>query len=445
MYVTRLTYVLLVGCLSHTCEDTRQTDPRQTDPRQTDPSSTLEDIAEVDLAPQQQEEAAPSVAPPSQMPGDIQCKRASNSPIGWRCDEHRDKIAEKYYRFAWDAFVYPHTSHAKNETGGKFYWSAWKQITYPNLPSVCTNCRGCPTQPLWDANGNRIEIETRVSKQTTNSIVGNPPSPGAEIDASCEERTRILSWGQHNVYKEGPYHFKFAWKTLTQSDCDNGHEFILRKNSSELGCVVGDQGAVAVHIATKTQTTTFDWLWATFSHSNNIEGDQPFFARCTNDEECNVCPTRGGDGKYRTKLRREVEIAPEVERFNEKYTSMLSKHSEIAALAQYQLIGIQYATLDHKRTRTPEVLSNEVLEWDRQETDCIGCHRQATVLVYVPGLHDEVNHHPNTCSKDECKSNGVHVCGTENCKCARRDWFNEDRTMNMADMFFSLKYLFESQ
>jgi hypothetical protein len=199
----------------------------------------------------------------------------------------------------------------------------------------------------------------------------------------------------------GPTNLKFAWRTIASAD-DCKYGFITKTGSA---CREGELGLVAINLALKVNTQTDYWLWATFSHENNVEGNAQrglkplFYDPSCADCPVNVCPV---GAVKKTQIKRESPISPEVRATKQR----LVKQGIVAGdFARYDLIGVQRlpgmivgSALPRPR---PDSLANEILEWDRQDGGCIGCHSRARVAA--PGNYD--------CKQNDYKS--TYCCSAE--------------------------------
>jgi hypothetical protein len=99
---------------------------------------------------------------------------------------------------------------------------------------------------------------------------------------------------------------------------------------------------------------------------------------------------------------------------------------------RYELLGVQRLpriATSHTMTKpSPEVLANEIIEWDRQTMSCIGCHSRARVATFVgmasSRLRDADLYQESRCEQicgDESKCNfcqqvGDQVCSEAQCQ-----------------------------
>jgi hypothetical protein len=177
--------------------------------------------------------------------------------------------------------------------------------------------------------------------------------------------------------------FKFAWReVVSDAECSDYH-FVTRSGRP---CAKGEQGLVAAHVVAKTNSQGDYWLWGTFSHARNVDGKgaiAPLFrdTTCTSCQD-NVCP-EAVRGVRKTQVARLTPIAPEVART--KARGLAGGHIP-TRLADYDLIGSQRLpgiASPHDEPLPlprPGTLSNEIIEWDRQQSSCIGCHSRARVV-----------------------------------------------------------------
>jgi hypothetical protein len=285
--------------------------------------------------------------------------------------------------------------------------------------------------PVWDQNGNEVTYEVILLndklQMDTNDVTNAFPG---DIYASVPNQVetllprsdvgkgrgtsglRVVGWGQKgDPIEEAPdIRLRLAWKTIAEND--DKQAFIINPDNEE-------QGLVAMNASVKVKSAHTYWLWLSFGHVNNVAGASPYFnnPQC-NEADCpsNVCPQIGEDNKYRTQIKREVDISPIVEAINEV------KHQKFGqnVLKNYQLIGVQWPEFKGRayekkltistsnegelvvkddneradvRAYTKEIkeavtttglatvstqwMSNEILEWDFQQSNCMACHSRA--------------------------------------------------------------------
>jgi hypothetical protein len=305
---------------------------------------------------------------------------------------------------------------------------------------------GSPT--LYDRNGKPVTYEVFVNQDSLPFITGGPSeaplqSIQAQVDAACRGELRKVRWSfpqtDTGAPWDGPVRLKLAWKVLAPEDAPA--EFVLHPEDPT-------KGLVGMHLAIKADTGRDQWLWATFEHRYNLEGPTPSFRRVCeggrvttmvdgkpSSESCplpNTCVI-GADGLRRTQVERLHPIPEAVAGINSRMQAVLGdKRPE---LGFYQLIGIQrpiapscaqpndqsdptYAPTCEKASQlpscadclkscdaregelqrdcgercketctaspTPYVLANPVIEWDRQEASCMGCHGNSRAWALDP-------------------------------------------------------------
>lgn len=360
-------------------------------------------------------DASASAQPASELPDidvyDIDCTDLSGrtEPLGERCsrascasDEFKREVTARYERLASDMF---------NALFAKPYvWQQWESLPVP-IAERCVppedieqfaiidepvhTAAPHPSNPIWDQNGNPVRFDVRINPNASSHIADKDQWSlttriGQVVRSSCKGSSSNLAWRFHddrgNSYP-GPVHLKFAWrKIVADAECQQ-YGFIT---ASGADCGVGEEGLVALHIATKVKSGGDMWLWATFSHENNTleqAGAPPPLFRdpaCTTcvDNQCPDCT----NGPCRTQIRRMLEPA----------RALTEPLPHAASFSRYELIGVQripnaYGIHDCDLAKPlPEKVSNEILEWDRQDSSCLGCHAHARVNVLAPaGKYDK--------------------------------------------------------
>ncbi len=311
--------------------------------------------------------------------------------------EQAREIDQLYWEFVWRQFELL-TKNTRMPA-----WSSWRQLDTDVLMG-CTNPDSRQLQPfmvpvwmqtpdqrpsashvqipqednpIWDQNGNKVLYEVRVNSAASNHLKNSQQDLlgdiGDQVKATCLSKVHNQTWSFYTGSKPGPIHLKLAWKRLAGSD--KRKRFIIHPENH-------NYGLVAVHMTFKLNTTADFWLWTSFSHVDNVDGPAPLFnnPKC-NEQDCpvNVCPAEV-DGVRRTQIKRTKPLSDELIAFNKKYWNGLGKSS---VLRNYQLLGVQrpfraYEPQDRGQAR-PVIFSSEIIEWDRQETSCIGCHARSVV------------------------------------------------------------------
>jgi hypothetical protein len=252
-----------------------------------------------------------------------------------------------------------------------------------------------PSNPIWDQNGNPVRFDVRVNPNASSHIADKDQWSlttriGQVVRSTCKGSSSNLAWRFHDDSgnsSSGPVHLKFAWRKIaSDAECQQ-YGFIT---ASGADCGVGEEGLVALHIATKVKSAGDMWLWATFSHENNTldkAGAPPPLFRdrdCTTcvDNQCPDCT----NGPCRTQIRRMLEPT----------RAFPGPLPHATSFSRYELIGVQRVPNAYGidgcdlRKPLPEKLSNEILEWDRQDSSCLGCHAHARVNVLAPaGKYDK--------------------------------------------------------
>jgi hypothetical protein len=304
--------------------------------------------------------------------------------------------------FAWELFRW------MNPADGEAPWQSWAALpivtkqscrapgdlsAFANPPTDA-DCATQPARPpdfnpLVDINGNPVELEARVDPLTQERLAGAED----ELQAFCAGDTQSNSWSDAlSSTTPSPMRIKIAWKQVVAQDCKLGRRFLM-KQTMRIGCEAGQQGMVAMHIALKTFCGGFAWTWASFSHRDNLASSNPMFEPCGDDDPwCNRCPASPTEP---THLRRLHAIPPRIAALN-------TINALRSGPDQYLLLGVQrrFETWAPAPTLArPDVFASEIIEWDRQNTSCIGCHGKALVLS-PPGSDDQAT---TCCSHLEAK------------------------------------------
>lgn len=270
--------------------------------------------------------------------------------------------------------------------------------------------------PIWDQNGNCVKFESYLSPEALAHIqLFDLNTPIGQHANMCRvSATRSVRWG--TPVDTGAVQIKFAWREIVGGDCKE-HEFIMKEGGP---CKVGGLGLVAMHIVSKMDTAGESWVWATFSHVNNVDGDKPFF-RDPDCKDCvdNRCPT--GEPR-KTQIARIHQIPNEVTAT--KATGIRLGWID-GVYKQYDLVGVErlqqyYESSPRYPAPSPGVLANEIIEWDRQESSCIGCHSRARIATF--------DDHEDTCERlcqglkcphFDRRRDGDYVCNATGNDCAR--------------------------
>lgn len=338
-------------------------------------------------------------ADPPKVPFDVDCTKGGEhwhdyqrNCSQWDREKKGDEVDNAYGEFAWDLFRW------LNPDNDQVRWKDWSsrkvisragcepernlaQFITPPVSADCSKPESAvpSSNPLWDIHGNLVEIEARVDPRTKRQYCGGKNAFAAVAE---QEEKAYCSGIKGNTWSSftggelepGLIHIKIAWKTLVDEDCELGRRFIL-KGTMQFGCQAGQAGMVAMHVAIKGLSGGHNWTWATFSHRDNLAPEHPMFAPCKVGElDCNVCSAAG----KATRISQVTPIPKWIDTLNKAHDARYPLYKD------YRLLGIQrqvnaWPEEGHRGAITPEVLANEIIEWDRQQTNCIGCHSKATV------------------------------------------------------------------
>jgi hypothetical protein len=321
----------------------------------------------------------------------------------------------------------------------------WLDAGLPSAPTA----HPPDSPPLWDQRGNPVQFEVAALHQAgfgpSDAGAGLETVQGQLADMCLGDLyVRSTNWGSPPTL-----HLKLAWRRIHDDQECLDYGFITRSGNA---CAAGELGLVAMHIAAKTFSQGDFWLWGTFSHVNNVEGVEgdggqaspPLFRdpSCAADD-CpdNTCPRVGGT-KRRTQVAR-VRPIPDVVARTKQDGVRLGRIS--AEFARYDLLGIQRVLQARDPNAAllppvPESLANEIIEWDRQDSSCIGCHARARVAS-VPGADLDA---AKDCRRCDAGDGGVGLCFDNEVSSVCRDcravermsryhWTN-DRAYPVADM-----------
>ncbi|BBN83604.1 hypothetical protein PA25_35890 [Pseudoalteromonas sp. A25] len=341
--------------------------------------------------------------------------------------ERRPDIDKLYHSFAWDAFeaLLKESNFPDNAN-----WD--EQETY--IPQKCTNYSADsfsdflkptwhqqasvdanialpkPHNPLWDQAGNQVVLTAYLNDiATSNYSFGNnknalkSASDQFELYTKSNKTLYIKNWQTDK--SNGPLSIKLAWKQLTASDKEQQYfVWYNPKNSKKYGLV-------AFHLAAKLASTNNYWVWTTFSHINNLDGEHPSFTNpdCP-AEQCpvNMCP-QIVNGKRKTQLARVTPIAKPIIEYNQIRQDNAAKAKSVSQY--YQLVGVQRPlnafgfTANKSSEVTPfsdkefnesvaipsgNILANEIIEWDRQaNSSCMSCHSKAVIWANISTSNDK--------------------------------------------------------
>lgn len=307
----------------------------------------------------------------------------------------------------------------------KFLTVAWRQAA---------KVRGFPPSghPIWyrsPAGLDQVQFQVLTNPESYNthqSLVTDACTQALRA-ASRHKLELINSWWQHDHDDiTGPVHVKAAWIRVPESDC--GTEFICGAREGDLM-----QGLVALHVIAKTNHSERFWTWATFEHVRavNADGALPALFSGEGTADTNPC-SNPPDGP--TKIARvplNYPGAPDYRRLvndiNQAASATLAReaiaNAALGVLGRYRLVGVQRPrTEQDKVVPWPPKLSNVIIEWDRQDSSCIGCHSRAlSWRICEPGEAD--------CQR----------CST-GCPTVKRDWVPQrnsgDTKLPQSDLFW---------
>lgn len=243
------------------------------------------------------------------------------------------------------------------------------------------------SEPLWDQHGRLVTFEVAVLNRP--EFVTGFSTATKQVQDMCLTTSRSTRWG--TLYMNPPrklaaaMQLKFAWRWIESDQECRDYDFITWTGAP---CAAGEYGLVAMHIAIKTNTQGDYWLWGTFSHESNVDehaGRAPLFRDplCA-DCEANRCPPKR-NGVRKTQVSR-VSAPSEAVRQTKQSGEAAGKIR--GAIARYDLVGVQRAPAitgagDALPAPRPELMANEIIEWDRQDSGCINCHAHARVAAVL--------------------------------------------------------------
>ena len=379
-----------------------------------------------------------TVADDSLQPADINCESGGSyvsdqqdcTNLEFASPSRLDEVQRLYYQFVWNKFVqvfedeswaaWKSHSVAVNQTCQDYDQKQFGGLVSPTWIKNGDSAHGVGefpippvSNPIWDQNGNPVVFESRYNNKIqyiAPELVRFDGTVSSQLNALCTSESYLrLPWGVYGVDSPPPISLKLGWKKIDPAT-DDASKFILNPNDKTYGLV-------ALHMVFKVNTAADTWLWATFGHVNNLTGDKPFF----NDPTCgpddcpaNVCPTEK-NGVLKTQVVRRAPIAPLVAEFNSLFQSVLGPNS---VFSNYQLVGAQQPLqrFDENLPALPEpyVLSNEIIEWDRQASSCMGCHTYSRVWV----LGDKPNQLDELCKYYQEPACGYELQSCEGAFCA---------------------------
>jgi hypothetical protein len=340
------------------------------------------------------------------------------------------RIDDQYRAFAWASFIaFLHPERPTKRPAQHGEVSAWRrwpqdQNERPDLeidPVVPPSC-GQPSAaqldrlrtPSWVSPpdlGASIDIPPH-EPLVSSVIAESPERPTIDYDvlfndvaieflaglSTPTDQTRHLlagaprpAWGHFtpdypSASRRPPTAVKLVYARLPAAErqaCEVGPcRFVLDPENPAFGLV-------AMHLTANLNSASGLWVWATFEHVDALAeffGEDP-----QRPGHANECAAPGGHTRIERGPSNEAALAAS-QPLNEKFQTMLATMAGLEALANYQLIGVQHPQescdegCDNDRCRgssaltiRPALLSSAVLEWDRQESSCVGCHSYATI------------------------------------------------------------------
>jgi cytochrome c len=232
---------------------------------------------------------------------------------------------------------------------------------------------------LTDRNQRLVRYEIRMNRVLFDYVVAN-----RLYDSRVQARATSI------VAPDGAILVKAAWRELESTEEPRYLTARARICDSATRCSVRTVGLVGFHIMQKTKGSP-QWIWSTFEHADNVEGDNPSFF----DPACRDCGSvvnRQTPPGVKNQIVRVIPIpsvdpvcsAPQVG----DNVAELNRHVSAALagrgtpLARYGLISTQRPV---KRSppatgfdAEPPLLGNTTMETFIQPTSsCIGCHAMA--------------------------------------------------------------------
>lgn len=411
-----------------------------------------------------------------QAPHDVRCEEPHCAGVDL------DVLDRQYAVFAWQTFVA--INHPDNESCPGTHWNQWwdpqhencsgetrlDDLDYVEVDTECSNevdhgrfrelswfasniaktsDRPPRHSPIKIANG-PVSFTVRLNRVSQLHICGRRLLGAAQqLKAAVDDRLGNPSWGtNHREYDPKPYagpiHLKFAWVDISNFPEQRQQRYIRVKHGDSV------LGAVAIHLVAKTRSTGNYWVWSTFEHDDNFEiGDPPdgtdwhplFRDPNCRTQDCgypNTCARPG----FTTQIS-PVEVDYDgAERYhvivaevNRETRQALREQSALEFLSHYSLRGVQRPLAPTNKSGSsawPPVLSSPIIEWNHQDSSCMGCHSHST--TWLPNdIKAYKQHCANGCAvkldarcpgPDQCSWSTDEVLDAD--RCVKRQWSNVD-------------------
>lgn len=258
-------------------------------------------------------------------------------------------------------------------------------------------------------------------------VLTNPESDKAHqniVTDGCAQALRAASshklpvarwWQQDFEDGAGPVHVKAAWVDVAEQDCNT--EFICVARTGARA-----RGLVALHVVAKNNHSENFWTWATFEHVRAVDADGALSALFSDEDDResenkskpNQCPDEPDSPTRIARVQLDYPGAPDYRKLLDEINTAAretlrreaTEDARLGVLARYRLAGVQRPRTEPSGNVVPwpPKLSNVVIEWDRQDSSCMGCHSRAlSWRLCEPGESD-------------CKN-----CST-GCPTVKRDW-----------------------
>ena len=241
-----------------------------------------------------------------------------------------------------------------------------------------TGADGTLPVTLTDRNQRLVRYEIRMNRVMFDYVVAN-----RLYDSRVQARAPSIA------APDGAPLVKAAWRGREVAD-EPRYLTSHARICVGTGCSVRTVGLVGFHVMQKTKSSP-QWIWSTFEHVDNVEGDRPSFF----DPACHDCGgvvNRQTPPGVRNQVVRVIPIpstdpvcsAPpvgdNVADLNRRVDAALAARG--TPLAHYGLVSTQWAVKRAEPARSldaqPTWLGNTTLETFIQPTSsCVGCHAMA--------------------------------------------------------------------
>jgi len=242
-----------------------------------------------------------------------------------------------------------------------------------------TGADGTLPVTLTDRNRRLVRYEIRMNRVLFDYVVAH-----RLYDSRVQARATSI------VAPDGATLVKAAWRELDSTDEPRYLTARARICDEGAGCSIRTVGLVGWHIMQKTKSSP-RWIWSTFEHADNVDGDAPSFFDP-------ACPDCGGVVNRQTlpgvpnQVVRVIPIpsadpdcaapngADNVVDLNRRVDAALAAQG--TPLAHYRLIATQRAVSRPSPAAgfdaLPSLLGNTTMETFIQATSsCVGCHAMA--------------------------------------------------------------------